>query len=218
MKYCTKCGNELLDEAVVCPRCGCEVEKSSDPAEKMMRSNKRSKLAAASALNVVAFALGMVFCVLVALQSISVLEEPTPRPDNTTTYQVDFFSSIVMDRPILSGVETPTDKQVEWAKAEVERWEQLRATKRGMMIWGVLIVLVFAVGIVTRAMIARKNQKWWAYLYLVTAIVTLLWGLLANLRNIVVFLVCGLAPLLFVPIILQSISCVKFMQAASIHE
>ena len=23
MKYCTHCGNELLDEAVVCPKCGC---------------------------------------------------------------------------------------------------------------------------------------------------------------------------------------------------
>jgi len=23
MKYCTHCGNELLDEAVICPKCGC---------------------------------------------------------------------------------------------------------------------------------------------------------------------------------------------------
>ena len=23
MKYCEKCGNELLDEAVICPKCGC---------------------------------------------------------------------------------------------------------------------------------------------------------------------------------------------------
>ena len=27
MKYCTHCGKELLDEAVICPGCGCEVEK-----------------------------------------------------------------------------------------------------------------------------------------------------------------------------------------------
>ncbi len=26
MKYCTKCGNELVDEAVVCPKCGCAAE------------------------------------------------------------------------------------------------------------------------------------------------------------------------------------------------
>ncbi len=25
MKYCNKCGNQLLDEAVICPKCGCSV-------------------------------------------------------------------------------------------------------------------------------------------------------------------------------------------------
>lgn len=27
MKYCTKCGAELHDEAVICPKCGCKVEQ-----------------------------------------------------------------------------------------------------------------------------------------------------------------------------------------------
>ena len=26
MKYCVKCGNELLDEAVICPKCGCAAD------------------------------------------------------------------------------------------------------------------------------------------------------------------------------------------------
>lgn len=26
MKYCSKCGAELLDDAVVCPKCGCQVD------------------------------------------------------------------------------------------------------------------------------------------------------------------------------------------------
>ena len=26
MKYCSKCGNELLDEAVICPKCGCMID------------------------------------------------------------------------------------------------------------------------------------------------------------------------------------------------
>ena len=25
MKYCIHCGNELLDEAIICPKCGCSV-------------------------------------------------------------------------------------------------------------------------------------------------------------------------------------------------
>lgn len=28
MKYCKKCGNQLFDEAVICPKCGCPAEKS----------------------------------------------------------------------------------------------------------------------------------------------------------------------------------------------
>lgn len=26
MKYCSKCGNEILEEAIVCPKCGCAQE------------------------------------------------------------------------------------------------------------------------------------------------------------------------------------------------
>lgn len=30
MKYCTKCGNELVDEAAICPKCGCFAGQPSD--------------------------------------------------------------------------------------------------------------------------------------------------------------------------------------------
>ena len=37
MKYCQKCGKELLDEAVICPNCGCAVtpiqQETSIPME-----------------------------------------------------------------------------------------------------------------------------------------------------------------------------------------
>lgn len=36
MKYCSKCGNELMDEAVVCPQCGCPV-----PGMKMPRQGSK---------------------------------------------------------------------------------------------------------------------------------------------------------------------------------
>lgn len=26
MKYCSKCGNQVLDDAIICPKCGCMVD------------------------------------------------------------------------------------------------------------------------------------------------------------------------------------------------
>ncbi len=33
MKYCEKCGNQLLDEAVMCPKCGHTIEKIITPQQ-----------------------------------------------------------------------------------------------------------------------------------------------------------------------------------------
>ena len=33
MKYCSQCGKELVDEAVVCPNCGCAVQAPVNPQE-----------------------------------------------------------------------------------------------------------------------------------------------------------------------------------------
>ena len=31
MKFCSKCGKEILEEAVVCPNCGCAVSNTTTP-------------------------------------------------------------------------------------------------------------------------------------------------------------------------------------------
>lgn len=31
MKFCSKCGHEIVDEAVVCPNCGCAVAATNQP-------------------------------------------------------------------------------------------------------------------------------------------------------------------------------------------
>ena len=33
MKYCTKCGNELMEDAVICPHCGCAQEQINAPRQ-----------------------------------------------------------------------------------------------------------------------------------------------------------------------------------------
>ena len=51
MKYCSKCGNELMDEAVICPKCGCPVENSTNQG----RDSKLNKVKTAFFLNLIAF-------------------------------------------------------------------------------------------------------------------------------------------------------------------
>ena len=36
MKYCSKCGAELLDEAVICPSCGCSTEEKKPRNKKLL--------------------------------------------------------------------------------------------------------------------------------------------------------------------------------------
>ena len=38
MKYCAHCGAELLDEAIVCPKCGCETEGASQQVRTQQES------------------------------------------------------------------------------------------------------------------------------------------------------------------------------------
>ena len=33
MKFCTHCGKEIMDEAIICPNCGCGTGKNSVPSE-----------------------------------------------------------------------------------------------------------------------------------------------------------------------------------------
>ncbi len=33
MKFCSKCGKEILDEAIVCPNCGCAVVNPNTPQQ-----------------------------------------------------------------------------------------------------------------------------------------------------------------------------------------
>lgn len=41
MKYCSKCGNQLFDEAVICPKCGCPVTEVKVSAISNIKDKKR---------------------------------------------------------------------------------------------------------------------------------------------------------------------------------
>jgi uncharacterized membrane protein YvbJ len=38
MKFCTRCGNQLFDEAVICPACGCSQQPVNAPAQNDKKS------------------------------------------------------------------------------------------------------------------------------------------------------------------------------------
>lgn len=54
MKYCSKCGNELLDEAVICPKCGCVAGGADQVPDKLIADKRRSHLSAGLILNNIA--------------------------------------------------------------------------------------------------------------------------------------------------------------------
>lgn len=42
MKYCEHCGAELLDDAVICPKCGCKCENKIDSSTQTIGRNATS--------------------------------------------------------------------------------------------------------------------------------------------------------------------------------
>ena len=62
MKYCEKCGNQLLDEAIMCPKCGCAVAGKQPTKEQ----NEKSKNQAKSAIMIIA-GIGIIIATIIAV-------------------------------------------------------------------------------------------------------------------------------------------------------
>ena len=50
MKYCSKCGKQIMDEAVICPGCGCAVEGATNPVVAANNAQGESSSLATSAI------------------------------------------------------------------------------------------------------------------------------------------------------------------------
>ena len=62
MKYCEKCGNQLLDEAIMCPKCGCAVAGKQPTKEQ----NEKSKNQAKSAIMIIV-GIGIIIATIIAV-------------------------------------------------------------------------------------------------------------------------------------------------------
>lgn len=65
MKYCEKCGNELFDEAVLCPKCGCSAGKSQGDKQRDEQAKNQTK---GAVLILAGIAVIVIFVLLVMAQ------------------------------------------------------------------------------------------------------------------------------------------------------
>ena len=65
MKFCSHCGNQLMDDAVMCPKCGCSVAGNQMTAEQKKKAKNQAK---GVILIIVGVAVIIGFIVLVLLQ------------------------------------------------------------------------------------------------------------------------------------------------------
>ncbi len=64
MKFCQKCGKEIMDEAVVCPNCGCAVENKV-PAKEVSYDDCIKGAVTTNIVSAVVIALGVVCWLLI---------------------------------------------------------------------------------------------------------------------------------------------------------
>lgn len=83
MKFCEKCGKEIMDEAVVCPGCGCavvkEIKKAEVSYEKCIKGAVTTNIlsAVAMALGIICWLLinvwiGVILCLVAEFVALSV--------------------------------------------------------------------------------------------------------------------------------------------------
>ncbi len=65
MKFCVHCGNEVLDDAIVCPKCGCSVDYNSVSAQPQADIDSYSGLSIAGfVLSFLESLLGLILCIV----------------------------------------------------------------------------------------------------------------------------------------------------------
>lgn len=65
MKYCSKCGKEIMDEAVVCPGCGCAVENKKAAATNQTYEQAIQCSSACGVISTILFVLGVVVALFI---------------------------------------------------------------------------------------------------------------------------------------------------------
>ena len=71
MKFCSKCGHEMVDEAVICTNCGCAVENFTTPERKKQKVVDPNKGAKMAEIFTFIFSLVIVVCLFFVILSFA---------------------------------------------------------------------------------------------------------------------------------------------------
>lgn len=96
MKYCSHCGNQIDDAAVVCPKCGCAVENQQTTAAAATTTEEKKF----SGLQMAAFIL-----MIISTVAIGWLLVPLAWCIPMT---VSYYNSVKNDRPVSMGLKVCT--------------------------------------------------------------------------------------------------------------
>ena len=202
MKYCSKCGNELHDEAVICPKCGCPVENTNSAA----KAAQKAKVASASLLNLIAFVINILLFLFWA--AVLIMAEPPEKTDGDYHVTFDMFTGIITDIQ---------DTDIEWQQAIAEYNQNIQKVLLGTILWGLFSVGMFLFGLKLKKAVFTPSGKKLTPIYTICAILAPIVSLLAA-NNMLALVLCGIGLVFFVPAILQIIAGVKFSKAVSLSE
>ena len=177
MKYCSKCGNELFDEAVVCPKCGCPVQENTG---KSASEKQRSHLTTGMILNNIA---GIANVLIAGLFAYLLFFSEGERGTENTNLTIG--SEGITFNP--GGL-----RSAAW-----------------YFVWVLLIVAGLLIG---KGKSGTKRQVL-GYVYILLTIGALITMHLA-FPNILYLVMCIWGLIFYVPVLLQIIAGIKFLQGA----
>ena len=115
MKYCAKCGKEIMDEAVICPGCGCAVQQGQQPSKQNYEDaihNAGAWVAISIILLVLGIAVGLFVSVLLGAVLCLVAEMVAVMPNTKVQKLFKQNNSHITDKKQLKADEKALRKEL----------------------------------------------------------------------------------------------------------
>ena len=189
VKYCSKCGNELLDEAVICPKCGCPTENNQSKTiiDEHNNATARKNLFTGLLLNVFSIIIPLILLIflLVGNDGSSLIQNITT--DTGDSHSADATISIETD-----------------------------ISSNGLSIAMGGGIVIFAIGLAVYFVKQKRVKTILAYVYLIAAIADFALFFFVWMGYIIV--TCFLGAVGLIPGILQIRAGMKFVIGCKYYE